>query len=51
MSPVVSETAHAINWACRQARTMRPDQSVVIALCERAEKDILSIGRSMGVPL
>jgi tryptophan synthase beta chain len=45
------ETAHAISWAARQARTMRPEQSVVIALCERPEKDVLSIGRAMGVPL
>jgi tryptophan synthase beta chain len=45
------ETAHAVAWACRQARAMKREESVVIALCERADKDILSIGRSMGVPL
>ena len=45
------ETAHAVAWACRQSRTMKREESVVIALCERADKDILKIGRSMGVPL
>lgn len=45
------ETAHAVAWACREARTMKREESVVVALCERADKDILKIGRSMGVPL
>jgi tryptophan synthase beta chain len=45
------ETAHAVAWACRHARSMKRDESVVVALCERADKDILKIGRSMGVPL
>jgi tryptophan synthase beta chain len=45
------DTAHAIAWACSEARGMPKGHSVVVALCERAEKDILRIGRSMGVPL
>lgn len=45
------ETAHAVAWACAEARQMNPKQNVVIAICENADKDILKIGRSMGVPL
>ena len=45
------ETAHALAWACAQSRQMKPDQCIVVVLSERADKDILKIGRSMGVPL
>jgi tryptophan synthase beta chain len=45
------ETAHAIAWACGEARRMKPTQTIVVAIYERADKDILKIGRSMGVPL
>jgi tryptophan synthase beta chain len=45
------QTAHVVAWACAQAGRMKPDQSVVIAICEQADKDLARIGRSMGVPL
>lgn len=45
------QTAHVAAWACAEAARMKQDQSVVIAICEHADKDILKIGRSMGVPL
>ena len=45
------ETAHALAWACNEARGMQRNQAVVVAVCEHADKDILKIGQSMGVPL
>jgi tryptophan synthase beta chain len=45
------DTAHMLAWAFDAARGLQPQETVVVALCERADKDILKIGRSMGVPL
>ncbi|MGM0450831.1 MAG: tryptophan synthase subunit beta, partial [Pseudomonadota bacterium] len=39
------ETAHAIAWAIKLAPTMRPDQSIVINLSGRGDKDIDTVAR------
>jgi tryptophan synthase beta chain len=44
------DTAHSLGWAFRQARTMRPDQSVVVMFAEDSAKDLWDLGRLMGVP-
>ena len=44
------DTAHALGWALHQARTMRPDQSVVVMFAEDSAKDLWDLSRLMGVP-
>lgn len=39
------ETAHAVAWAIKLAPTMRPDQSIVINLSGRGDKDIDTVAR------
>lgn len=39
------ETAHAIHAAVNLARTMRPDQTVVVNLSGRGDKDVAEVMR------
>ena len=43
--------AHSIAWACQAARTLKPEQVVVVFLSERSDKDIWDIGKALGIPL
>ena len=44
------QTAHAVAWAIQTARTMQPDQVIVVLISETVDKDIWDIGRALGVP-
>jgi tryptophan synthase beta chain len=44
-------TAHALGWACDAASKMPPDHAVVVAMTERADKDIWNIGRMLGMSI
>ncbi len=44
------QTAHTIAWAMAEAAKMAKDQSVVINLVERVDKDIWDIGHTLGFP-
>jgi tryptophan synthase beta chain len=44
------ETAHALAWASETARSMKPEQAIVVMVAEDVEKDLWDIGRLMGVP-
>jgi len=39
------ESSHAVFRAMEQARTMRPDQSIVVCLSGRGDKDAAEIAR------
>ena len=43
------ETAHALAYAEKLAATMRPDQSIVVNLSGRGDKDILTVARLEGI--
>jgi tryptophan synthase beta chain len=43
------ETAHAVAHACALARTMNPDQTIVICLSGRGDKDCAEAARLMGM--
>jgi len=43
------ETSHAIYYAIQLAKTMRPDQDIVINMSGRGDKDMPQIARIMGV--
>ena len=45
------ETAHAVWCACERAKTLKPEQSVVINLSGRGDKDMTQVAREMGVDL
>lgn len=45
------QTAYAAAWACATAKTMTPDQTIVVLLGEAVDKDIWDIGRTMAVEL
>jgi tryptophan synthase beta chain len=45
------ESSHAVAYAKKLAPTMRPDQSIVINLSGRGDKDILTIARIDGITL
>ena len=45
------QTAHAIAWACQEARQMPASQSVIVILREAMDRDIWEIGKAMGIPL
>jgi len=42
------ETAHAVAHAVERARTMSPDQTIVINLSGRGDKDVVEAGRLLG---
>lgn len=42
------ESAHAVAYAMRLAPTMRPDQSMIICLSGRGDKDVAAIARYQG---
>lgn len=42
------ESAHAVAYACKLAPTMRPDQSIVITISGRGDKDCAAIARYRG---
>lgn len=44
------QTAHAVAWAIQTARTLKPEQVIVVLIAETVDKDIWDIGRAMGVP-
>lgn len=41
-------SAHAVAWACRTAKTMPPDQVVIVMLSEHSEKDERQIRQLLG---
>ena len=41
------ETAHAIYAACELAKTMKPDQDVVICISGRGDKDVATVAESL----
>ncbi len=45
------ESAHAVAYAKKLAPTMRPNQSIVITLSGRGDKDVAAIARYRGVDL
>jgi tryptophan synthase beta chain len=45
------ESAHGLAQVMKIAPTMRPDQSVVLCLSGRGDKDVESVGRHLGLPL
>lgn len=45
------ETSHAIWSGCERAKEMRPDQSIVICVSGRGDKDMYQVAREMGVNL
>ena len=45
------ESAHAVAYAKKLAPTMRPDQSIVITLSGRGDKDVAAIARYRGEDL
>ncbi len=45
------ESSHAVAYAKKLAPTMRPDQTIVINLSGRGDKDILTIARRDGITL
>jgi tryptophan synthase beta chain len=45
------ETSHAIAWVMEHAPAMDPDQSIVINLSGRGDKDILTVARHDGIEL
>ena len=45
------ESAHAVAYAMRLAREMRPDQIIVVNLSGRGDKDVAAIARYQGVEL
>ena len=45
------ESAHAVALACKVAPTMRNDQSIIICLSGRGDKDVYQVARYRGVQL
>ena len=45
------ESAHGIAFACKLAKTMRPDQSIIVNLSGRGDKDINTVANFLGVKL
>ena len=45
------ETAHALAYAEKLAATMKPDQSIVVNLSGRGDKDLNTIARIEGIDL
>ena len=45
------ESAHAVAYAMRLAPTLRPDESIIICLSGRGDKDVAAMARSRGVNL
>ena len=45
------ESAHAVAYAMRLAREMRPEQTIVVNLSGRGDKDVAAIARYQGVEL
>jgi tryptophan synthase beta chain len=45
------ESAHAIAYGVRLARTMKPDQSIVVTLSGRGDKDVQIIAKRAGLEL
>ena len=43
------ETSHALAYATQLAQTMRPDQSIVVNLSGRGDKDILTVAKLDGI--
>jgi tryptophan synthase beta chain len=43
------ESAHALAWADKLARRMKPEQSIVINLSGRGDKDILTVADIDGI--
>lgn len=44
------ETAHALHHAVELARTMRPDQTIVVNLSGRGDKDVAEVMRLLSLP-
>ena len=45
------ESAHGIAFACKLAKTMHPDQSIIVNLSGRGDKDINTVANFLGVKL
>ncbi len=45
------ESAHAVAYACKLAATMRPDQTIVVNLSGRGDKDIGTVAEREGMTL
>lgn len=45
------ESAHGIAFACKLAKTMKPDQSIIVNLSGRGDKDINTVANFLGVKL
>ena len=45
------ESAHAVAHAIKLAPTMRPDQSIIVTLSGRGDKDVAAIARYRGEDL
>lgn len=45
------EPSHAIYHTCELAKTMRPDQIVLVLLSGRGDKDMHTVAEAMGITL
>jgi tryptophan synthase beta chain len=45
------ESAHGIAFACKLAKNMKPDQSIIVNLSGRGDKDINTVANFLGVKL
>jgi tryptophan synthase beta chain len=45
------ESAHGIAFTCKLAKTMKPDQSIIVNLSGRGDKDINTVANFLGVKL
>lgn len=43
------EPSHALYHTIQLAKSMRPDQDILINLCGRGDKDMMTVARIMGV--
>jgi tryptophan synthase beta subunit len=45
------ETSHALHTAMEMAKTMRPDQDIVVNISGRGDKDMMTVAKIMGVKI
>ncbi len=45
------QTSYALAWAFQEAAKLTPEQSVVIMMTEKVDKNIWQVGKALGVPL
>lgn len=43
------ESSHAISYACKLAATMKKDQTIIVNLSGRGDKDIFTVAKALGV--